>query len=85
MREIPAPERRELGTRYKNLSYINKTKHQGYDYRQNGILVKYLPRIISESPNPITSYVLSWVDGALIWVSGYIDSLRHFKNYRYKL
>lgn len=78
-------EYRQLGTRYKGIHKYDIIKHQPYDYRANGLLNKILPTVITNTTNKTTRLVLEFVESVQLFLLGYVDELKHFKNTHWKL
>lgn len=77
-------EIRPLWSRRARNTIYESVRHRGYDYRRNGLLVKLLPRIVTQTENEYTKNILRSIDYIFIWLMDYIDYLKNFKNPNYK-
>lgn len=78
-------EYRLPGTRQTQFKRYNRTKHEPYDYARNGILTKVLPNVITSTKNKTTRIVLDLVENSAIFLLQYVDVLKHFKNWNYRM
>ena len=62
-----------------NLEYYRDTGSNKYDYAEEGILTKTLPRILFNG-NAILVTFLQLIDVKIIMLLKYIDKLKHFKH-----
>ena len=58
--------------------------HQPYDYANDGLLRHLMSPRIVQSTNPITVFVLRFVENSLIYAMKYVDKLYNFFNYNWK-
>lgn len=65
-------------SKYREIQY-NKNVLNKYDYSQEGILNKTLPKILFRG-NPILVTFLQLIDMRLILLMNYIDKLKYFKH-----
>jgi hypothetical protein len=58
--------------------------HQPYDYANDGLLGHLMSPRITQSKNPITVFVLRFVENSLVYAMKYVDKLYNFFNYNWK-
>lgn len=73
-------ERRELGTKYRVNKRYEHVEHVPYDYQEQGLLNKLLPKDIVKTKNIYTKSVLDAMEYVLVWLMKYVDILKNFKN-----
>lgn len=78
-------EYRISGTKYKYLKSYNHEKHKPYDYKRDGLLNKVMSPTIVNTTNQTTKLVLDFVETVFIFLLEYVDQLKHFKNWNYRL
>jgi hypothetical protein len=74
----------ENGHRFVNYRRYSKLLHQPYDYANEGLLKHLVSWRLAESTNPITKYVMHFVEESLVYVYKYIEYLDNFRNYNWK-
>lgn len=67
-----------LNYRYKDIEYYNSGTNNKYDYKNEGILTKCLPKAMFKG-NSIFVTFLQLIDLRLIMLFKYIDKLKSFK------
>lgn len=67
-----------LNYRYKDIQYYNSESSNKYDYANEGILTKCLPKIMFKG-NSIFVTFLQLIDLRFIMLFKYIDKLKSFK------
>lgn len=77
-------EYRKPYTRYEYLQDYNRSKHNPYDYRKNGLLNRMMSPVITNTSNRTTRLVLDFVEAAFVFILDYVDELRNFKNWNYR-
>lgn len=77
-------EYRPLGTRDRVYQQYNDTRNNPYDYRNKGLLIKVLPRVITGTTNESLRRVLGSIELLFVNILDYIDILRNFKNWNYR-
>ena len=60
---------------YKKFNFVGENK---YDYRENGILIKCLPKILFKGNTVLVTFI-QLLDLRLIMLLDYIDKLKRFK------
>ena len=77
-------EIRESGYKYRYLRHVSWRKHKPYDYKNEGLLKQCLPEVIINATNPVTRYVIRFVERCLVFLMKYVDELRYFKDWNRK-
>lgn len=72
---------RDLNTRYIYLRNVNHEIRPNYDYKQHGLINKLLPVLMKKNKNKTTKYIFKIIDAIFIYLMGYVDELKNFKNY----
>ncbi len=68
-----------LDFRTHNLEYYDNTGNNKYDYAEDGILRKTLPKILFKG-NSILVTFLQMMDLKIIMILKYVDKLKNFKH-----
>ena len=77
-------EYRRIGTKYEYIKLHSKEHSKPYNYKRNGLLSKIMSPVIVNTENKVTQLVLRFVETAAIFLLGYVDELKHFKNWGFK-
>lgn len=78
-------EYRAPGTKYDYISKCEQSKYAPYDYKNKGILPQVLPKVITQTKNKTTQIVLQLIETTTIFLLKYVDELKYFKNWNYRL
>lgn len=76
-------EYREPGTKDQYFSMYETRKCMPYDYKNEGLLVRLLPPTVYNASNPVTHSMIVFIEKMFVWLMGYVDELKHFKNWYY--
>ena len=71
-------------TKYKSLRRRNQLKYLPYDYESKGLLKNLLPKVITNTENVTTKYVINLVEKSMVFLLKYVDVLKNFKNWSFK-
>ena len=72
------------GTRYEYTSLYDDVLNQPYDYEKNGLLKYLMSGRITNSPNPITSFLVRVFEKEIVMLLRVTDVLANFKNPYFK-
>ena len=78
-------EYRDNGYRFRNYCEWESTKQTPYNYERNGLLQHILSRNIVLTENKVLKVILSYYEQSIIFLLKYVDRLKHFKNYHWKI
>ena len=72
------------GHRYEYTQVYEETLNQPYDYEKNGLLKYLMSGRITNSPNPITSFLVRVFEKEIVMLLRVTDVLANFKNPYFK-
>ena len=72
------------GKRYDSLKLYENLKHSPYDYERHGLIRHLMSKIIYNTNNPITKFMIDMFDKEFVFILKYTDKLANFTNICHK-
>lgn len=68
------------GKRFEALKPYNMMKNNPYDYEYNGLIRHLISKVIYETKNPITKFMIDTFEKDIVFLLKYVDELMNFTN-----
>lgn len=68
------------GKRFDALKPYNMMKNNPYDYEYNGLIRHLISKVIYETKNPITKFMIDTFEKDIVFLLKYVDVLMNFTN-----
>lgn len=68
------------GKRFEALKPYNMMKNNPYDYEYNGLIRHLISKVVYETKNPITKFMIDTFEKDIIFLLKYVDVLMNFTN-----
>lgn len=68
------------GKRFEALKPYNMMKNNPYDYEYNGLIRHLISKVVYETKNPITKFMIDTFEKDMVFLLKYVDVLMNFTN-----
>jgi hypothetical protein len=68
------------GKRFDALKSYNMMKNNPYDYEHNGLIRHLISKVVYETKNPITKFMIDTFEKDIVFLLKYVDVLMNFTN-----
>lgn len=68
------------GKRFEALKPYNMMKNNPYDYEYNGLIRHLISKVVYETRNPITKFMIDTFEKDMVFLLKYVDVLMNFTN-----
>lgn len=68
------------GKRFEALKPYNMMKNNPYDYEYNGLIRHLISKVVYETKNPITKFMIDTFEKDIVFLLKYVDELMNFTN-----
>jgi hypothetical protein len=68
------------GKRFEALKPYNMMKNNPYDYEYNGLIRHLISKVVYETKNPITKFMIDTFEKDIVFLLKYVDVLMNFTN-----
>lgn len=68
------------GKRFEALKPYNMMKNNPYDYEYNGLIRHLISKVVYETKNPITKFMVDTFEKDIVFLLKYVDVLMNFTN-----
>ncbi len=68
------------GKRFEALKPYNMMKNNPYDYERHGLIRHLISKIIYDTKNPVTKFMIDTFEKDMVFLLKYVDVLMNFTN-----
>lgn len=68
------------GKRFNALKPYNKLRNNPYDYERHGLIRHLISKIIYDTKNPVTKFMIDTFEKDMVFLLKYVDVLMNFTN-----